>query len=80
MVNIFHRACVIMQFKASHARARKLSSERRFTLIYAMRVPASGDESEILEPFETTSDTCFLAVYVSELSGICNDVIEGHEY
>ena len=39
-----------------------------------------GDESEILEPFETTSDTCFLAVYVSELSGICNDVIEGHEY
>ena len=40
----------------------------------------SGDESEILEPFETTSDTCFLAVYVSELSGICNDVIEGHEY
>jgi len=40
----------------------------------------SGDESEILEPFETTSDTCFLAIYVSELSGICNDVIEGHEY
>ena len=40
----------------------------------------SGDESEVLEPFVTTSDTCFLAVYVRELSGICYDVIEGHEY
>ena len=39
-----------------------------------------GDETEILETFETTSDTCFLAVFVRKLSWICSGMLGWHVY
>ena len=62
------------------ARADKFNLEIYFFWNSKLVIANTEDESEIVEPFVTTSDTCFLAVYVSELSGICYDAIEGHEY